>query len=111
MEAKDTVMKDEEIIAKILDEEDYGLQNNNWVLTREQVIEIWKKGYSTGCDFASINMPDIIKETEALCQAHIEALKAVLASIVCNDDMSISYAIDGLTRCEIDNALSKAEGK
>ena len=40
-----------------------------------------------------------------------EALKAVLASVVCNDDMSISYAIDGLTRCQIDNALSKAGGK
>ena len=38
-----------------------------------------------------------------------EALKAVLDSIVCNDDMSISYAIDGLARCQIDNALSKAE--
>jgi len=37
-----------------------------------------------------------------------KALKSVLSSAVCNDDMSTSYAIDRTIKNQIDNALAKA---
>jgi len=40
-----------------------------------------------------------------------EALKAVLSTVVCNGDMSISYAIDRTVSNQIEQALNKAEGK
>ena len=57
---------------------------------------------------AFIDNGGIILNPDALEDMY-EALKAVLDSKACNDDMSIAYAIGGLTRCQIDNALSKAE--
>ena len=38
-----------------------------------------------------------------------EALKAVLTTVVCNGDMTITYGIDGDTRRQIKRALDKAE--
>lgn len=40
-----------------------------------------------------------------------EALRAVESSVICNGDMSFTYAIDGRIKKQISQALQKAEGK
>jgi hypothetical protein len=60
---------------------------------------------------------DTLDEREA--NAHLiaaapdmyKALKAVLSTVIVNDDMTITYAIDFTVTQQINRALKKAEGR
>lgn len=86
----------------------------------------WKAEYRSGGDYeiTSDGFVGCIAKVNVDCyavksNAHLiaaapdllEALKAVLSTVIVNDDMTTSYAIDGKTRKQINRALAKAEGK